>query len=138
MSTPADRLVGCGVMLTSRAVHCVRAWGWAWVLVATAGLWGCAAPAPGGDYWTYIGRDESRRVPPRVPRGELSVAAWAVQRQLTEAAWWQERELWIEQAKSACGRETGDSGTPDPWWGYSRAFKACMEGRGWSVGRSPL
>ncbi len=99
---------------------------------------GCATTSMSTEHWTYSGVDEALRVPPRVPRGELSTAAWMATRQASEAAWWQKREEVIEQAKDACARETGDSKTPGDWFGFSTAFRNCMKARGWTVGRSPI
>lgn len=99
---------------------------------------GCETTHEVREHWTYSGRDESLRVPPRVPRGELSAAAWMAERQAREAVWWQERERIIEQAKDHCARETGESKVPGYWFGFSRAFTDCMRARGWTVGRSSL
>ncbi len=107
-------------------------------LLTVVFLAGCETTAPIQDNWTYYGSDEALRMPPRIPRGELSSAAWMAKRQDSEAAWWQERERAIEQAKEACARETGESKIPGYWMGYGRAFSACMRARGWSPGRSPI
>ena len=101
-------------------------------------LTGCATPDVAMDNWTYSGTDEALRAPPRVPRGDLSGAAWIQALRENEARWFQERENLIQEAKDSCARETGASKTPDYWTGYSRTFKDCMRARGWSVGRSPL
>lgn len=108
------------------------------LVLAVVLLAGCQTTAPIKDNWTYSGSDEALRVPPRIPRGELSSAAWMAKRQASEAAWWQERERIIEQAKEACASETGESKIPGYWMGFGRAFRACMSARGWSPGRSPI
>ena len=102
---------------------------------------GCAttsSTSERAEYWTYSGPDEALRVPPRVPRGDLSAGAWMIQMRVSEAAWLEKREELIEQAKDACARETGESKTPGYWFGFGSAFKDCMKARGWSVGRSAL
>ena len=99
---------------------------------------GCAPVSPGNDRWTYSGRDEALRAPPRIPRGELSAAAWMAQMQISQAEWAQRREERVERDKDACARETGDSKIPGYWFGFSNAFRACMLARGWSVGSNPL
>jgi hypothetical protein len=101
-------------------------------------LAGCGTTPMGTDHWTYSGTDEALRMPTRVPRGELSVAAWMAKRQIGEAEWWQEREALIERAKDACARETGESKVPGYWMGFGNAFTNCMKARGWSVGRGAL
>ena len=99
---------------------------------------GCATTSMSTDHWTYSGRDEALRMPPRVPRGELSPSAWLARLKENEAAWWQQREALVESAKDSCARETGQSKTPGYWFGFGNAFEACMKARGWTVGRSPL
>ena len=101
-------------------------------------LAGCETTAMSKDHWTYRGLDETLRAPPRVPRGELSSAAWMAKLRESEAAWWQEREKAIQLAKDACALETGESRTPGYWMGFGNAFRECMKARGWSAGRSPL
>lgn len=104
----------------------------------TALLVGCETTYVLTDEWTYRGKDEALRAPPRVPRGDLSDAAWAASRHQSETRWLQQREEAIERAKDNCARETGTSKTPGYWFGYSGSFKTCMAAYGWSVGGSPL
>lgn len=102
--------------------------------LALACLAGCETTHEIRERWTYSGRDESRRAPQRVPRGELSASAWMAERMAREAEWRQAREQIIERAKDDCARETGDSKVPGYWFGFSRAFTDCMHARGWTVG----
>jgi hypothetical protein len=99
---------------------------------------GCGTPDTLMDHWTYSGHDESLRSPPRIPRGELSVAAWMLAMHQAETLWWDERTRVIARAKETCARETGLGTAHGYWLGYPRAFKACMQASGWTEGRSPL
>lgn len=104
----------------------------------TALLIGCGTTYVPQDAWTYSGNDESWRAPPRVPRGELSAAAWAAARYESENRWLQQRQEVIEGAKDTCARATATSKNPDYWFGYPRSFRVCMATQGWSVGGQPL
>jgi len=106
--------------------------------LAFACLAGCETTHEIREKWTYSGRDETLRAPPRVPRGQLSASAWTAERMAREAEWQQAREQVIERAKDDCARETGDSKVPGYWFGFSRAFTNCMHERGWTVGGNPL
>lgn len=101
-------------------------------------LGGCATTYTPADHWTYSGSDEALRSPPRIPRGERTASEWIAAMRTAEASWWQERQGHIARAKDSCARATGDSKTPGYWFGYSRAFTACMAARGWTEGRSPI
>ncbi len=106
------------------------------LLAAT--LVGCGTTYVPQDHWTYSGKDEAVRSPPRIPRGALTASAWVEAMRASTALWWQEREVHVQRAKDSCARETGESETPGYWFGYARAFKACMAASGWTEGRSPL
>lgn len=43
--------------------------------LTVACLSGCETTHVAQEHWTYSGRDEALRAPPRVPRGELSASA---------------------------------------------------------------
>jgi hypothetical protein len=106
--------------------------------LAAVVLGGCATSYVPADHWTYRGTDEALRSPPRVPRGELTGSEWIEALRASETLWWKERQVHIEHAKEGCARDTGESKTPGYWFGYSRAFKVCMEAHGWSEGRNPI
>ena len=99
--------------------------------LATACIAGCGTTSPGKESWAYVGKDPMLRSPPNTRVGNASDPAWRLEAEAAMATWNRLQETAIGSAKEACVRETGESGTPNLWTGYSAPFMACMKARGW-------
>jgi hypothetical protein len=77
-------------------------------------LWlsGCTPFPPSVKSWAYSGPG---------PAGDLD-----------------QHEQALKAAVDACAIETGESGMPGFWSGYSRSFTACMKTKGWERQTNPM
>ncbi len=116
---------------------------------------GCGATSTKRNSWDYSGPDVRLKSPPlnmseerrREIFEDLGGRQFGMPSEALQEKFREEFETWkrkyleaLEGARDACARETGESGTPSFWTGYSKVFVACMNARGWSRprGSNPL
>lgn len=106
----------------------------AYCLVATC-ISSCGTASTSRDHWAYVGADPALEFPRPPARTKDDTPEMQLQRYVELSAAHRQR-LWdaMENTRSSCIRETGDSGSRHFWAGYDKAFLACMNARGWSRG----
>ncbi len=116
---------------------------------------GCGTTSPKKDSSDYNGPDATLRSPVvnlsperrREIAEDLGGKPFGMPSEAMQEKFRAEFEIWkrkyldaMHAGQDACKRETGETGNPGLWSGYSDAFVACMNARGWvrPRGSNPL
>lgn len=104
----------------------------------SVGAVGCGTATTSQENWAYSGPDVTLKSPPPIPAGDNPPDVRTQRYRESFEAWQQKRRDAARSANESCARQTGETGMPGLWTGYSKAFVDCMRAQGWSRVGNPL